>query len=606
MAIKRRDFLNGAALAVGAGLLPWQLVRAAQAQEAGYPPALTGLRGSHPGSFEVAHQMGWEKKVFDTDKLPIQEEYDLVVVGAGISGLAAAWFYRERHPQARILLLDNHDDFGGHAKRNEFRAAGRLILGYGGSESLDSPKANFSDQVHRLLQALGVSLERFDQAYQHRLYEELDSAVFFDRQTFGEDRLVVGEPDAEAEDEADWAGFIGRFPLAEADREALRALYEDEEDYLAEMPADEREDYLASLSYRDYLKRHVGLSETAIAYFQQRSSDEYGYRIDFLPASYARYAGYPGFAGLGLDDDEGEEEPYIYHFPDGNAGVARLLVRDLIPGVAPGRGMDDVVLAAFDYGRLDVPEQAVRLRLSSTAVSVRNRDEGVDVGYSRDGQLYRVRGRHCVLACYNMLIPYILRDLPAAQAKALSQNVKLPMVYANVVLRDWNSWATLGMQEVYSPGMPFCMVKLDYPVDLGGYRAPRDPQQPICLHMVQVPHAAGVGPDLRTQARAARMQIYITSFEQYEAQIRDQLQRLLGKAGFDSQRDILAITVNRWPHGYSYYSNSLFDGPDGGEAVMKAARQPLGRVAIANSDAGWDPYLHGAVDQAWRAVAELT
>lgn len=605
MTIKRRDFLNGAALAVGAGWLPWQLVIAAQ--QAGYPPALTGLRGSHAGSFEVAHQMGWEKKVFDTDQLPVQEEYDLVVVGAGISGLAAAWFYRERHPQARILLLDNHDDFGGHAKRNEFRAGGRLILGYGGSESLDSPKANFSDQVHRLLQALGVRLERFDQAYQHQLYKELDSAVFFDRETFGEDRLVVGEPDADVEDEPDWAGFIERFPLADADREALRALYEDEEDYLGELPTDEREDYLTGLSYRDYLKRHVGLSEKAIAYFQQRSSDEYGYRIEFLPASDARDAGYPGFAGLGLDEsDEAGEEPYIYHFPDGNAGVARLLVRDLIPGVAPGRGMEDVVLAPFDYGRLDMPGQAVRLRLSSTAVSVRNRDNGVDIGLSHGGRLFRVRGRHCVLACYNMLIPSILRDLPTEQARALSQNVKLPLVYANVVIRDWKSWVALGMQEVYSPGMPFSAVKLDYPVDLGGYRAPDDPQQPICLHMVQVPHVVGVGPDLRTQARAARMQIYTTTFEQYEAQIRDQLQRLLGKGGFDSQRDILAITVNRWPHGYSYYSNSLFDGPDGGEAVMKLARQPLGRVAIANSDAGWDPYLHGAVDQAWRAVNELT
>ncbi len=605
MTIKRRDFLNGAALAVGAGLLPWQLVIAAQ--QVGYPPALTGLRGSHAGSFEVAHQMGWEKKVFDTDQLPVQEEYDLVVVGAGISGLAAAWFYRERHPQARILLLDNHDDFGGHAKRNEFRAGGRLILGYGGSESLDSPKANFSDQVHRLLQALGVRLERFDQAYQHQLYKELDNAVFFDRETFGEDRLVVGEPDADLEDEPDWAGFIERFPLADADREALRALYEDEEDYLGELPTDEREDYLTGLSYRDYLKRHVGLSEKAIAYFQQRSSDEYGYRIEFLPASDARDSGYPGFAGLGLDESyEAGEEPYIYHFPDGNAGVARLLVRDLIPGVAPGRGMEDVVLAPFDYGRLDMPGQAVRLRLSSTAVSVRNRDSGVDVGYSHGGRLFRVRGRHCVLACYNMLIPSILRELPTEQARALSQNVKLPLVYANVVIRDWKSWVALGIQEVYSPGMPFSAVKLDYPVDLGGYRAPDDPQQPICLHMVQVPHVVGVGPDLRTQARAARMQIYTTTFEQYEAQIRDQLQRLLGKGGFDSQRDILAITVNRWPHGYSYYSNSLFDGPDGGEAVMKLARQPLGRVAIANSDAGWDPYLHGAVDQAWRAVNELT
>ncbi len=604
MTIKRRDFLNGAALTIAAGFVPWQLLRATE--QINYPPALTGLRGSHVGSFEVAHQLGWERREFATDDLPQYEAYDLVVVGAGISGLAAAWFYRERFPQARILLLDNHDDFGGHAKRNEFRAGDRLLLGYGGSESLDSPKANFSREVQRLLTALGIKLERFEQAFQHHLYGDLDSAVFFDQQTFGEDRLVVGEPEADSGNKADWANFFEHFPLPEADRKALLALHAGEQNYLAALPADKREAYLDRLSYQDYLKRHVGLSDRAIAYFQQRSCDEYGYRIDFLPASYARYAGYPGFAGLELEeDDSAAEEPYIYHFPDGNAGVARLLVRDLIPAVAAGRGMEDVVLAAFDYSRLDRPEHAVRLRLSSTAVSVGNRDGGVDVGYSQAGQLYRVRARHTVLACYNMLIPYILRDLPPPQAQALAQNVKLPMVYANVLIRNWQSWIELGIQEVYAPGMPFSLIKLDYPVDLGGYQAPRDPQQPICLHLVHVPHAAGVGPDLRTQARAARMQIYTTTFAQYEAQLRDQLQRVLGGGGFEHQRDILAITVNRWPHGYSYYSNPLFDGPDGGVAAMQRARQPLGAVSIANADAGWDPYLHGAVDQAWRAVSEL-
>ena len=280
-------------------------------------------------------------------------------------------------------------------------------------------------------------------------------------------------------------------------------------------------------------------------------------------------------------------------------------MRSLIPAVAPGRGMDDIVLADFDYAQLDKAGAAVRLRLNSTVVSVENRSGGVDLGYSADGRLHRVRGRQCVLACYNMMIPYILRGLPAEQAQALSQNVKLPLVYANVVISNWQSFVTLGVQEIYSPAMPFALVKLDYPVDLGGYLAPRDPAGPICLHMVQVPHVDDLGGDQRAQSRAARGLVYSTTFEQYEAAIRDQLQRMLGAGGFEQQRDILAITVNRWPHGYSYYSNPLFDGEDGGESVMRRARQPLGQVSIANSDAGWDPYLHGAIDQAWRAVSEL-
>src|ERR1051326_6945518 len=157
MSITRRDFLNGAALTIAAGLTP-----AAQlaAQPARYPPALMGLRGQHEGSFETAHALAREGRQFPINGLPIDETYDLVVVGAGISGLAAAWFYRRARPSARILILDNHDDFGRHAKRNEFSLGGRRIVGYGGSQSLQSPNALFSPVAKRLLSHLGVGLKR--------------------------------------------------------------------------------------------------------------------------------------------------------------------------------------------------------------------------------------------------------------------------------------------------------------------------------------------------------------------------------------------------------------------------------------------------------------
>src|SRR5215468_4171739 len=122
--ITRRDFLNGAALTIAAGLTPTAQLAA---QPFRYPPALTGMRGHHAGSFEVAHDLR-DGKAFASDALPIEERYDLVVVGGGISGLASAWFYRRANPRARILILDNHDDFGGHAKRNEFRLGDRLFI----------------------------------------------------------------------------------------------------------------------------------------------------------------------------------------------------------------------------------------------------------------------------------------------------------------------------------------------------------------------------------------------------------------------------------------------------------------------------------------------
>ncbi|WP_460952363.1 NAD(P)-binding protein [Pseudomonas marginalis] len=619
MDITRRDFLNGVAVTIAAGMTPLQILHAAPDGRY-YPPALTGLRGSHVGSFEVAHQMGWEKKVFDTDKLPITEDYDLVVVGGGLSGLSAAWFYREKHPKAKILILENHDDFGGHAKRNEFQAGGRMLIGYGGSEAFQSPNHLYSKEVNGLLKKLGVNIKRFETAFDRQFYPSLglSRGVFFDQENFGEDKLVTGDPtpmvaDDIAPDQLNAraiSDFINDFPLPPADRQALIALHTAPKDYLPGKSAEEKADYLAATSYRDFLLKNVGLSEGAVKYFQSRTNDFMALSIDAVASSDAYSVGFPGFAGMNLAPISEEaaaemEEPYIYHFPDGNASVARLLVRSLIPGVAPGHTMDDIVLAAFDYAKLDQPKAAVRLRLNSTAVSVRNVGDGVHIGYSRGGQLAQVRGKRCILACYNMMIPYLLKDLPAPQAHALSQNVKYPLVYTKVVIRNWQSFQTLGVHEIYAATQPYSRIKLDYPVSMGGYDHPRDPTQPIGLHMVYVPTSPNSGMNARDQARAGRGKLYGQTFEQLEAQLRDQLQRMLGPGGFNHETDILAITVNRWSHGYASFSNSLFDDADESEAWMNLARKPVGHVSIANSDAAWSAYAHAAIDEAYRAVGEV-
>lgn len=619
MDITRRDFLNGVAVTLAAGMTPLQILQAAPDGRY-YPPALTGLRGSHAGSFEVAHQMGWEKKVFDTDKLPVTEDYDLVVVGGGLSGLSAAWFYREKHPKAKILILENHDDFGGHAKRNEFQAGGRMIIGYGGSEAFQSPNHLYSKEVNGLLKKLGVNIKRFETAFDRRFYPGLglSRGVFFDKENFGEDKLVTGDPtpmvaDDIAPDQLNARAirdFINDFPLPAADRQALIELHTAPKDYLPGKTAKEKADYLAATSYRDFLLKNVGLSEGAVKYFQSRTNDFMALSIDAVASADAYSVGFPGFAGMNLAPISEEaaaemEEPYIYHFPDGNASVARLLVRSLIPGVAPGHTMDDIVLAAFDYARLDQPKAAVRLRLNSTAVSVRNVGDGVHIGYSRGGQLAQVRGKRCILACYNMMIPYLLKDLPAPQAHALSQNVKYPLVYTKVVIRNWQSFQKLGVHEIYAATQPYSRIKLDYPVSMGGYDHPRDPTQPIGLHMVYVPTSPNSGMSARDQARAGRGKLYGQTFEQLEAQLRDQLQRMLGPGGFNHETDILAITVNRWSHGYASFSNSLFDQADETEAWMQLAKKPVGHVSIANSDAAWSAYAHAAIDEAYRAVGEV-
>ena len=611
--ITRRDFLDGCALTIAAGLTP--SAQFAAAQPAQDPPARRGMRGHHPGSFEAAHAMR-DGEVPDFAGRPIEEDYDLVVVGAGISGLAAAYFCRQRRPRSRILILDNHDDFGGHAKRNEFSIDGRTILGYGGSESLQSPRSLWSPAAMRLLKELGVDIARFDTAFERKFYPSLglSRGVFFPREAFGRDVLVTGDPTHMAADELGRdllnakpvAEFVAGFPLDAADRDKILSLYDRKRDPLRGKSRSAKEHLLEKTSYRDYLMTICGLSEQAANCFHGRSLDFMALASDMISAEEARDMGLPGFDGLGLPLQASAErdDPYIHHFPDGNASIARLLVRALIPGIAPGSTMDDIVLAPFRYDRLDLRDNAVRIRLQSTCVNVKDRKGGVEIAYVRNGEVHRVGAIRAILAGFNSAIPYMMPDLPEEQRNALARNVKAPLVYSKVIVRNWQPFVKLGVHEISGPMSFHCRVKLDYPVSMGGYRHPRAPSEPIGLHLVHVPNESNAGMEARDMFRIGRMKLLEMSFADFEARIRAELDRMLGPGGFSSGRDIAAITVNRWAHGYSYVENSLFDGDDA-DAIKHRAREPHGRVAIANSDADWNAYAHSAIDQAKRAVDEV-
>ncbi|HEX3300056.1 MAG TPA: NAD(P)-binding protein [Actinomycetota bacterium] len=584
-----------------------------------YPPETTGLRGSHPGSFEVAHALR-DGERFDPSWIEDEGDVDLVVVGAGISGLAAAWFYRRGHPDATILLLDNHDDFGGHAKRNEFTVDGRFLLGYGGSEALQSPEALYGPEAKGLLAALGVDHHRFEEYFDTNLYPSLglSRGQFFTKEAFGEDKLVTGDPMRMVADdipigrmhERSPEDFIADFPLPEASRLALTELYTSDRDPMPALDADAKHDALLRISYRTYVQRYWGLDELAADTFQGRSLDFYAIGVDGVTAFDAMETGYPGFAGMRLAADPRAlaemEEPYIYHFPDGNASIARLIVRSLIPSVALGSTMEDIVTARFDYGRLDRAGEPVRLRLRSTAVHIENDGDAVRVAYVRDGELVGVRARHAILAGYHMMIGRIMPELPRDQRRALRGNIKAPLSYTKVAVHNWRPWVEAGVHEITNPMGFFSRLKLDYPVSIGDYRFPSSPDEPMVLHLVHVPTVPDQDLDRREQNRQARQLLYDTTFEDFEFHVRDELGRMLGPSGFDPATDIAAITVNRWGHGYSYAGDPLHAAEEDARRPYELARRRCGNVAFASADAAWMPLASEAIAQAHRAVTDLS
>jgi len=614
-------------MAAGASMLPFRgSSQAAMAALAPgyYPPARTGLRGSHPGSNEQAHRLALEGESDWGSTTDSNEEYDLVVVGGGISGLSAAYFFqKERGWDKKVLILDNHDDFGGHAKRNEHHIDGVLRLGEGGSESLEGTN-EYGEVVLNLFRDIGIDLDRFKTSYDAEFFKRhgLGPAMYFNKRVFGEDRLVKHPF-------CDYPGFIEglmrptleideavrQTPLSERGKEQLLRIIQADQNVVG-VPKGELKDYVRRVSYFDYLKNTLGVDDPAVLQIARHTSVDYTEGgTDALSLREVLTSGPLGGDPMvawkdALEDgayqkyinkDRGTyavEEPFIHHFPDGNATIARLLVRKLIPNVGPGANAEEVILSKFDYGELDNSEHSARLRLNSTVVNVRHNGEPQDSGevfvsYINDNKSYRVKAKHAVMACYNMMIPHIVPGLPEEQHDALKALTKVPLQYSTVGVRNWSAMKELGVGIVMCPGNMHQAVNMDYPVSMGGYEFTSSPDDPCVLHMRCAPRGDTVGAPLRQQFNEARYRMLGLSFDDYEQEIREHLSGMFPTALFEFDRDVVSVTVNRWAHGYSHGD----PGPVG--------RQPFGRITIANSDANDTSLADNAIKQAYRAVKEL-
>lgn len=624
--ITRRDFLNGVVVSTAAVTVPGcsslsSSMPVGQSVAADYyPPLLNGMRGSNAGSFEAAHALVMQGQS-PADYTRIEETYDLVVVGGGISGLAAAYLYRQRMgAEAKILILDNHDDFGGHARRNEFQHNGKMLLSFGGSVNLE--QAAMPPEVMTLLEEIGVDFKALQDAGADDFALSNGAAPFgyyLGANLYGKDQIVAGSWGELLAGAGDFRAKIGSLNLPEQDKSLLISLVSGEKEFLADIPLQEKEQYLRTTSYASFLRDRVGMSEAGAKLTEPWASALFGVGLESVSVMEAFTLGAPGFYAVGLPesetqmdeqpDDEAELSAYRYPmFPDGNASVARLFVRKLIPAVAPGNSMQDVVTAKFDYSQLDRVGAPVRLRLNSAALNVANQGNGVDVSYVNGDKAYKVRGRHCVLAGYNGMIPHLCPELPAAQKENLAYGVKVPFIWANVLLKNGAAVAQGGASVYQCPGSFFELVSHAPPVALGDYEPPGTADnEPFVMFMGHMPAPKGDGSQSgRDLCRLGRHKLLATPFSDYEAEIRTQLTGMYGQYGFDAERDIEAITINRWSHGYAYEYMELYDPAWAeGQAPHELGRKPIGRISIANSDSEAYAYVQAAIKAAMRAVDEV-
>jgi len=629
--ITRRDFLNGVAIGTGASLLlpPHVLAQATGSLAESvipndyYPPTLTGMRGSHKGSFEVAHALAWKGEKPDQYQ-DLNEHYDLVVVGAGQSGLAAAWYYRKKMgPAAKILLLDNHDDFGGHAKRNEFHYKDRMILSLGGAQNIE-PMSGYSDTAIGLLEDIGINEkdlelmasntpDNFALSGKMNADNGMTVPTEYGHKTVKGNWVLSVMQGGEGYDKA-----VRELPVPSSEQDKLIAFFAGEKDLLADLSLSEQYDYVKATSYNQFLVERVGLAEETLpilnAYLRILMGPS-GWNLSVFEAiSY----GSPGLTSMGWVTSliskfvmaSAGDSPVAYMFPDGNASVARLLVQKLIPSVAPKmKGFEDVAVARFNYAVLDQQGGPTRLRLNSSVVGVKEvGSKRVQVDYVQKSKPLRVSASSCILACYNGLIPHLCPEMTKQQKEGLSYGVKVPFIYANVLLNNGRAFSKLGVTLTQCPYDPFQWVSASPTMSTGSYEPPRSVDDPMAVFMMGSPTPPDVkGASGRDLFRLGRHQIYSTSFKDYEGQIREQLQGMLGHHGFNHENDIVAITVNRWSHGYAYEYLDLDDPEwEAGQAPHELGRSQFGRISIANSDSEAMPLMQAAFDAAWRAVEEQT
>jgi len=567
-----------------------------------YPPLLTGIRGSHDSAYKYAHQIAFENKEFKID-LVSKEKYDLIVVGAGISGLASAYFYLKNiNKNAKILILDNHDDFGGHARRNEFHIDGKTLLAYGGTQSFDTIN-EYSRISNRLLKDLGIKLEKFEEYYDKEFFEKYDlsSAIFCSKNRFKEDKLVKSTLPINVDFKQfsnaympylkkpkDFEDSIEELPLSKKQKSKLYEILELNKDI---------NDYEAS-NYVDFLKEAFDTKDQAIIdLLSMVLSDDTalgGKAIDIEEASDAK------LLGLSKKDffSSFDNEKYIHHFPDGNATLVRLLVKKLIPNVASFKSVEEAVLSKFDYSKLDMSSNQINIRLNSFVNSIKNEKNRTKVTYIKNDKPIEVEAKHTIMAGWHSVASYIIDELPKKQKELLRANVKMPLVYVQVALKNWKFLQKAGVASTYCPSSYFQFVNMDFPIKIGSYKAIETPDKPVILTMMRMPTPTNIDTEVVELLRLGRYEILQTSLEVFKKSIKDQLEDMFSLYGFDYEKDVYDVVINRWGHGYTY-EGALSRGE------LKKARKSVGNIFFANADSAGTAYSDASIDMAFKAVNEI-
>ena len=614
--ITRRDFLNSTLLASGGALLssmsPAQLLAQKNENKNSFADDWTGYggvgdyansNGNTTPVFEAGHRIrDGEFETAPSNFIDTGEVYDCVVVGGGISGLAAGLIFQRKAGEGKTcLVLDNHPVFGGEAKRNEFVVDGRRLLAHQGSALF---QVNYPHSfIERFYQSIGLKTPRLqyqkwgspDPEIPLPTTPYLGSAPYglYFGAKFGQPKGVwVTDP---------WGKKLEGAPLSAKAREELLRTQLPSAVQAPEYRGDAISRRLDTITLEDHLIEKYRISrETVRTFLTPDEGSAFGLGPDAL-SGYTAYA-FDAF-GPTLDDEN-------QMFPDGNSGIARLIVKTMIPDAIGGQhSLEDVCRNSIDFAALDRTGAASRIRLDSTAVWVKHegdpaKSQFVTIFYIRGGKLYRVRARSVVMAGGSWTTKHIVRDLPTDRKEAYAQFYRSPCMLANVAVRNWRFLYKMGIsgaQWYEGFGTYLQLRKLAL---CGTDVATIGPDSPVVITLKVV--YSHPGHTTEEQGHMGRAEMISTPFREYERQIRQQFTDMFARTGFDASRDIAGIILNRWGHAYASPAPGFYFGKNGQPApgdVLRGA--PFGRIAFANVDLSGMPDHKSSIIEANRAVGQL-
>lgn len=594
--VTRRDYLNSTLLGAGSVLLgaacPMHLL-GLESDFDGYSGVgdYHGANGNTLSVLTAGHKI--RDGVFEPlpkDITDTSEVFDCVVVGGGISGLAAALAFQRKAGAGRnCLVLENHSIFGGEARRNEFIVDGQHVIAHQGSAMFFPQfEGTFLDGFYR---SIGLRQDGF----QYQTWSGNQREIALGNTPYAEGGPTLGyyfgrefqdQPGSNSPEGTwvidPWAKNLRGAPLSEESRQQLLKTRVQGPAFRApERHGDAVSRHLDSITLEQHLMELHGISrETVRKFLSPVSGGGSGIGADVLSA----YADYAADVILPWDKSKGPQM-----FPGGNAGVARLILKTLIPdGFAGSADMVSVANSPIHFPALDRTGQSTRIRLKSTVIHVAHQGEAarspeVSIIYSLGQKLYRVRARSVVMAGGSWTTKHIVEDLPSSHRDAYAQFHRSPCLMANVAVRNWRFIYKLGLDQLQWFGTgPGNYTAVHKTAVMGGVAPYISPDSPVALSIKILFSKPGL--PLEEQDVRGRTELLATPYSVYEKQIRALLSEMFSRSGFQ-QTDVAGIILNRWGHAYLSAQPGFFFGSDGKPAPGEVLRnRPVGRIAFANSD----------------------